>query len=305
MRRNTFLFLLLLVLKSYFGIAQNNLNNFLKHSDTLNSNRFKGVLISEASLSVGALIGLNQFWYTDYPHSPLHSINDNSEWLQMDKAGHLFSTYHLGSFGANALKWSGCSKKNQLLYGATIGLTFMTAVEVFDGYSSQWGFSWGDMSANVAGTAMFVSQELLWKEQRIIPKFSFHTTQLASQRPNVLGSSLSQQILKDYNGQTYWISTNLDSFLKCSKIPKWINIALGYGADGMITGNEENNSMFPTPESNRSRQFYLSLDADLTKIHKNSQILKTFFKIFNTIKIPAPAIKISSSKGIKFYYLYY
>jgi hypothetical protein len=45
--------------------------------------------------------------------------------------------------------------------------------------------------------------------KRITPKFSFHTTQYAQYRPNVLGSSLAEQILKDYNGQTYWLSVNL------------------------------------------------------------------------------------------------
>jgi len=91
--------------------------------------RLKRVVISETTLASGALIGLNQLWYADYPHSKLHSVNDNDEWLQMDKAGHLFSSYHLGRFGAEALQWSGCSKKSQLVYGATIGLAFMSTVE--------------------------------------------------------------------------------------------------------------------------------------------------------------------------------
>jgi hypothetical protein len=87
------------------------------------------------------------------------------------------------------------------------------------------GASSGDIIANASGTALFVSQ-LLWKEQRITPKFSFHTTH-AQYRPNVLGSSLAEQMLKDYNGQTYWLSVNLHSFYKGSKIPKWLNLAIG------------------------------------------------------------------------------
>jgi hypothetical protein len=31
---------------------------------------------------------------------------------------------------------------------------------------------------------------------------------------------------------------NLNSFAKTTKIPKWLNVALGYGAEGMITGNK-------------------------------------------------------------------
>lgn len=298
------IFFLIFFLKFSFGFTQ-SVNAFLKPSDSLNSSRIKSVVISETGLSSLALVGLNQLWYADYPHSNFHTIDDSSEWLQMDKVGHLFSTYHLGSFGANSLKWARADRKSQLLYGSTIGFAFLSVVEVFDGTSSQWGFSWSDMAANATGTSLFVSQELLWKEQRIVPKFSFHTTQYASVRPNVLGNSFSQQILKDYNGQTYWLSANVHFFFKQSKIPKWLNVAVGYGADGMITGRSEINDSFLYPETQRTRQFYLSLDADLTKIHTNSHFLKTFFSIFNSIKIPAPAFEINGLGKVKFYYLYF
>jgi len=291
-------------MKFGFGFSQNNAI-YLRPSDSLNKQRRNSVVLSESILASGALIGLNQLWYADFTHSKLHSVNDNEEWLQMDKAGHLFSSYHLGAFGANALKWSGCNKKSQLLYGATIGLAFMSTVELFDGYSSEWGFSWGDMLANTTGTSLYVSHELFWNEQRIVPKFSFHTTQYASIRPNVLGNSLSQQILKDYNGQTYWLSVNVHSFFKDSKIPKWLNVALGYGADGMITGKSETNDVFLYLETKRTRQFYLTLDADLTKIDTKSHFLKSIFLIFNSIKIPAPTIEINSLGGVKFHHLYF
>jgi uncharacterized protein YfiM (DUF2279 family) len=291
-------------MKFGFGFSQNNAI-YLRPSDSLNKQRRNSVVLSESILASGALIGLNQLWYADFTHSKLHSVNDNEEWLQMDKAGHLFSSYHLGAFGANALKWSGCNKKSQLLYGATIGLAFMSTVELFDGYSSEWGFSWGDMLANTTGTSLYVSQELFWNEQRIVPKFSFHTTQYASIRPNVLGNSLSQQILKDYNGQTYWLSVNVHSFFKDSKIPKWLNVALGYGADGIITGKSETNDVFLYSETKRTRQFYFTLDADLTKIETKSHFLKSIFLIFNSIKIPAPTIEINSLGGVKFHHLYF
>lgn len=288
-----------------FLFAQSPFDSYFKPSDSLNKGRLKTVVISESVIGAAALIGLNQVWYADYPKSNFHFINDNAEWLQMDKIGHVYSSYHLGSFGANALKWSGCNRNSQLVYGATLGLTFLTTVEVFDGYSSQWGASLGDVAANVSGTALFVSQELIWKEQRIVPKFSFHTTSYASARPNVLGSSIQEQVLKDYNGQTYWLSANLHSFFKGSKLPKWLNLAVGYGAEGMITGEEGLvNSVF-LPEKERYRQFYLSFDVDLTKIKTNSYFLKTLFSVFNTIKIPAPTIEIKGNGGSKFHYLYF
>jgi len=285
--------------------AQNKFDSFFKPSDSLNKKRQNAVVITEAALASVALVGLNQLWYADYPQSKFHFINDNAEWLQMDKVGHFYSAYHLGRFGAEALNWSGAGKKQQLIYGAGIGFAFLTAVEVFDGFSSEWGASSGDLIANATGTTLFVSQELLWKEQRITPKFSFHTTQFANQRPDALGSSLSEQILKDYNGQTYWLSVNLYSFAKNTKIPKWLNVAFGYGAEGMLSGNSHDNNLVSLQNPEKFRQFYLSFDVNLTKIQTKSHFLKTIFSVFNTIKIPAPTLEYSVNKGLKAHVFYF
>ncbi|MFE3868673.1 DUF2279 domain-containing protein [Flavobacterium sp. LS2P90] len=299
----SFLIFFLIGFQTVFG--QSKIDSFLKPSDSLNTKRQNAVIISEAVLASGTLIGLNQLWYADYPKSDFHFINDNSEWLQMDKLGHSFSSYHLGRLSAEALNWSGTSKKNQLVYGAGLGFVFLTAVEVFDGFSAEWGASTGDIIANASGTVLYVSQELIWKEQRITPKFSFHTTQYSDQRPAVLGSSFTEQILKDYNGQTYWLSVNLYSFSKDSKIPKWLNLALGFGGDGMITGNRGNYSENSISNPQRFRQFYLSLDVDLTKIKTKSHFLKTIFSVLNTVKIPAPTIEIRQFNGIKWHLIYF
>lgn len=286
-------------------LAQNRLENFLKPSDTLNLKREKAVFISEAVLASTALIGLNQLWYADYPRSDFHFINDNQEWLQMDKAGHFYSSYHIGRMGAELLQWSGSDKKKQLVYGAGLGFAFLTAVEVMDGFSSEWGASAGDVIANAAGTGLFVSQELIWQEQRIIPKFSFHTTRFADYRPDVLGRSLAEQILKDYNGQTYWLSINLYSFFKDSKIPKWFNLAVGFGADGMISGNVKNQDLFLNQNEFQKRQFYLSFDVYFSKIKTKSHLLQTVFSVLNVLKIPAPTLELTNKGVLKRHILYF
>lgn len=295
-----------LILVSFqIGYSQNGrFENFFKPSDSLNLKRQNTVIISEAFIAAGTLLTLNQLWYANYPQSKFHFINDNSDWLQMDKAGHVFSAYQIGRFGSEMLQWSGSSRKNQLIYGAGLGLVFLTAVEVLDGYSREWGASSGDMVANAAGTALYVSQELLWKEQRITPKFSFHSTKFAELRPEVLGKSFSEQILKDYNGQTYWLSANLHSFAKESKLPKWLNVAIGYGAEGMVTGNIKNTEFLANNPA-RFRQFYLSFDVDLTKIETNSRFLKAVFSVLNTVKVPAPTIEFRRFNDIKYHLIYF
>ena len=287
------------------GVAQNQFQDFLTPSDTLNIPRRNTVAIAETVAIGGALVGLNQLWYKDYEKSDFHFKNDNASWLQMDKAGHAFSAYHMGRFGAELLEWSGASKKSQLIYGSTLGFAFLSTVEVMDGYSSEWGFSWGDVAANASGTALYVGQELLWKEQRIVPKFSFHRTPYAGARPEVLGSTFSEEILKDYNGKTYWLSANIHSFFKESKIPKWLNLAVGYGGEGMITANDALVNTIFLPEKERTRQFYVSFDVDLTKIQTKNHFLKTLFSVFNTIKVPAPTLEFRELGGVKGRILYF
>jgi uncharacterized protein YfiM (DUF2279 family) len=277
-------------------------NSFWEKSDTLNIKRRNAIVISESVLATGTLFALNELWYKDYPRSSFQFKNDNNDWKQMDKAGHLMTAYYFGKIGMNTLNWAGVSKKNQLIYGATLGFSFLTAVEVLDGFSEQWGASIGDIAANAAGTTLLIGQELLWNEQRISVKYSFHQTQYATQRPETLGENFIQQTLKDYNGQTYWLSANVWSFNKTENFPKWLNIAFGYGADGMLFGtNSKENRLLQNPY----RQFYLSFDADLTKIETKSKFLKTVFSVVNFIKIPAPALEFNTKNGFKLHYLYF
>ncbi|RBP32683.1 DUF2279 domain-containing protein [Oceanihabitans sediminis] len=284
--------------------SQSKMNAFLTPSDTLHKQRRNAIIMSEASVVGLTLVGLNQLWYADYEKSKFHTLDDNAEWLQMDKFGHVFTSYQMGRAGAELLNWSGVREKDQLLYGATLGFGFLTAVEILDGYSKEWGFSWGDVLANASGTGLYIGQELLWKEQRISLKYSFHRTKYAKQRPDKLGEGFLEEILKDYNGQTYWLSANLHSFVKNEKIPKWLNIALGCGADGMLTGISEPIDGMSSPQQ-RARQYYLSLDVDFTRIKTNSHLLKSVFSILNVLKVPFPTLEFHDESGFKFHPIYF
>src|SRR6185436_17981330 len=206
------------------------------------------------------------------------------------------------------LEWAGIKSRKALWYGAGAGLVFHTPLEVFDGFSSQWGFSGADMVSNFAGTGIFVGQQLAWNEQRIVLKYSFHQTKYAAYRPSLLGSNLPENALKDYNGQTYWICVNPYSFVKTtSHFPKWLSIALGYGAEGMTGGhsNPEFDEGIPVPQFRRYRQFYLAVDIDVARIETRSKFLSAVFKAINAIHLPAPAIEFNSGGSAKFYPFYF
>jgi len=288
---------LILILVSSLTFSQSAGNSFFTPSDSLNVSRRNAVVISETAIAGITLIGLNQLWYADYKRSKFHTINDTNEWLQMDKFGHAFSAYQMGKYGAQLLNWSGVSKKNQLIYGSTLGFSFLTAVEVLDGFSEEWGFSWGDIVANASGAGLYVGQELLWEEQRISLKFSFHQTAYAKLNPDKLGNGLLEEILKDYNGQTYWLNFNLHSFFKGSKIPKWLDFSIGYGGESMLRGVQYIDNQSLNNEA-RYRQYYLSFDVNLSKIKTKSAVINAIFDSLNIIKIPFPTLEISKNKVI-------
>lgn len=269
----------------------------------------KIVVGTELALYAVSMTGLYFAWYADYPQSNFHFYNDNGEWMQMDKIGHGVTSYLVGSFGYEMLRDAGLDEKRSIWLGGTLGLAFLTTVEVFDGFSSEWGFSWGDMAANTLGAGLFIGQQFLWHEQRITLKYSFHTTEFADYRPDVLGSNFLQQTIKDYNGQTYWASFNFKSLFlnKESKFPTWLNFAFGYGATGMTGGYEnalEHNGK-PIPYYDRKRQFYFSLDVDFTKIPTNNKVLKYTFKVLNIFKLPFPAIEYNTGGDWVWHWIYF
>ncbi len=273
--------------------------SFFEKSDTLNLPRRNLVVGSTVGIGALTIVGLNELWYKDYPRSSFHFINDNSNWLQMDKVGHATTAYYMGSLGMKSFRWSGMSKKNAIWYGGSVGLMFLTAVEVLDGFSAEWGASWGDVIANTSGTAILIGQELLWHEQRIEMKFSYHPTYYAEQNPETLGSTALESLLKDYNGQTYWLSVNPWSFAKDSRFPKWLSVSAGYGAEGMLT------ALPPEDGDGRYRKFILSFDLKLSNINTGSAFWNSFFDVINVIKIPFPAVEYNTKGEFKFHAMYF
>ncbi len=253
-----------------------------------------------------SMVGLYSLWYKDYGTGKFHFFDDSKEWLQMDKVGHTMTSYYVGNAACNLLYTTGWKRNRCIVWGGLLGTFFLSSVEIFDGYSNGWGFSWSDMGANVAGSGLFIGQEFLWKEQRFTLKFSAHHTGYAIYRPELLGTGGLERILKDYNGQTYWLSGNLHSFMReDAKFPRWLSISIGYGARGMIGGME--NPFVPVDAFmpfDRTREWYVSLDADLWRIKTRSKFLKTVFKAIGFIKIPFPTLEFHKN-GLSFYPLYF
>jgi uncharacterized protein YfiM (DUF2279 family) len=288
------------------GIVQNRSTEYLL---TPQQKKTRTWIVAGANLAGygTVMIGLYNAWYKDYPQTGFHSFNDWPEWKQVDKVGHVYSAY-IESMGSMELwRWTGMERKKRIWIGGMSGALYQTVIEVLDGFSAEWGWSWADFGANLLGSAAFVAQELAWDEQRVKLKFSFHRknyddASLDQRSDRLFGTSNAERLLKDYNGQTYWASANLRSFFPRSKLPAWLSLSLGYGADGMFggrenTGKDDNgNVVFSRPDIKRYRQWYLSPDIDWRKIKTDKKGLKFLFTVLSAFKFPAPALEFSKGK---------
>lgn len=255
----------------------------------------------------GSFVFLNEAWYKGYPRSPFHTFNDIGEWQQMDKSGHAWTAYTTSRITSDLWKWAGVSPNTSVVLGSATGLLYMLSIEYLDGRSAEWGWSWPDAGADITGTLAYSLQQLAWQHQKFNIKFSghyktYHPISLEQRADSIFGKSLQDRLLKDYNTQTYWLSFNIHSIFPSINCPQWLNIAFGYGAEGMFGGysnvsyDKLGNVTFDRRDIRRYRQWYLSPDIDLTRIPTKNKFLRSVFSVVNMLKVPAPALMISGGK---------
>lgn len=295
---------------------------FFTPSDTFSQKRYNMALGFAVGTYATISTGLYFAWYDQYPKSRFHLFNDAGEWLDMDKAGHVYSSYFQAMLSYQGAKWTGMSEKKAITTGLVFGGLFQTTIEVMDGFSDQWGFSIPDMAANVGGVSAFALQQYLWEEQRITMKVGLYPSPYESfpitgsngtiinsstRRDQLYGATYLERYLKDYNSQSYWLSANVHSFLpEGNRWPKWLNLSLGYGGENMYGGFD--NSWTTDGESfvvdrPRYRQFYLGFDLDLRHIETGSTFWNTVLDAFNIFKVPSPAIELNTRGELTFHLL--
>ncbi len=307
MKSKTLTYIILVAFLSLFGIAGKvsaQLSN--PPLDTLNKKKLYSIIAIEGGAYVGGISFLSFVWYKDSERVPFHWYDDSKGYLQMDKGGHAFTAYHESLAAYSALRWAGVSKKKALLFGGPVGLIFQTPVEIFDGLYENWGFSWTDMAANTLGAALFMSQEALFDKQIVRMKFSYAPSGYPAYHHS-LGESELESFFLDYNAHTYWLSGNINGLTGTSKVPKWLNVAFGYSANGVI--KEFSNPTFyrgkPFPELDRYRQYLFSLDIDFSQIKTRKKWLRMVLKTLNIIKVPFPTLEVNRIDGLKFHPVYF
>ncbi len=277
----------------------------------VNKKRLHWSLTFSSAAYLGSSAVLYNSWYKDYPRSAFHMFDDSGEWRGVDKAGHIFSGYFQSHWSYKGLRWIGLDPETSIIAGSGVGLLAQTTIEVMDGFSSEWGFSATDFTANVIGVGAFASQQLLWNEQRILLKTSstyidykdrYGAQYFEERAAELYGKGFASRYLKDYNAQTTWLSLNVKAFFPDAPIPEWLNIAMGYGAENMFGGyTNDLSDNYKNWDLPRYSQFYLSLDADLSRIDTNSPFLRTLLDVLNILKMPFSTLEINTLGEVKFH----
>ncbi len=295
---------------------------FLTPSDNYNKVRFYSMLGGGIAAYSATLYGLSQAWYNQYDKTSFHFYDDFGVWQHMDKYGHAYTTYFYTDILHRMTLWTGMNDNSSLWLAAGGANLFQLTLEILDGFNEEWGFSISDIGANVSGSAIYVAQHLLWKEQRIRIKFSslpptysndivpsinnMGTITYKERAQELYGRNLSSKILKDYNGQTYWLSFNPASFN--IPHPKWLNWSFGIGSEDMYAGkgNEwiTDNIHYRTPFEPR-QVFYLSPDVNWDAFRGKNEFINTILGTLNYIKTPLPAISVDSRGNFQWHLVFF
>jgi len=257
--------------------------------------RLRLIIGSIAILYSIIVLALGSAWYSGQMIEPFHFFNDLPEWKQLDKFAHLFWTFQVCAMASRMFAWANAEKANWL--GSATGFAIVSSIEIFDGFSVGYGASLFDLMANALGALLFFFQFKFWNKIQLFTKFSFHPTAFAEVRPDLLGGTFLEQMLKDYNGQTFWYSWHPP----IKGWPSWLSIAIGLGAEGMVRGRDLQNEelgFFPY------RKLFFSFDLNPNVFESKTKWKNYLTYPLRIFKCPFPTIELSE-RGIAFHWIYF
>lgn len=229
-------------------------------------------------------------WYTEETtvfHS-LEFINDWNKYQQMDKFGHFTDAYFTSDLTGKIYRWAGMSGNTSVWVGALTGWAWMLEIELSDAFMSEWGFSWGDMLANTAGSAFYVLQQFNYDALGgIHPKFSWHKSE--AWKENRYHKD-PQALIEDYEGMTFWLTINPHHYFPDSwkkNYSEWLaplGLAFGVSAKDI--------AYYPW---GGYKEYFIGLDIDLRKlpIWDDWNLFKFMKSEINFLRLPLPTIRFS------------
>lgn len=259
----------------FYSILFIQSNNFAQDTTSINSERLYwigGVSAAGFGLSYG--LQNNVWWKGEKSSFHFNYINDWTADLGSDKFGHFYFTHLITNIYTQAFDWAGMKTAESRLYAGGVALLHQTFTEVRDGFSEEYGFSWGDYSFNLLGAIY----PYLQSELPILRSFSF---KISYEESDEFKSGSYSSILDDYESTYNWLSIDINKLLPGKiehLIPDFVNIAIGHSVTNLAI--------------NPKHQFYIGLDWNLEELPGESWFWILLKKNLNYYHLPAPTIKI-------------
>jgi len=189
-----------------------------------------GRLAASIAIVSGSIIGVHIIQYNSWwkdQRGDFHLYDDPDYEKNFDKYGHTFGGYVGSFFFDEAYSWAGFNKDQSVLLGAASSLLFELYVEIEDGFAHDWGFSQGDLKADMAGAAFYVARNTI----PFMKNFDYKWCYIPAPK-NSDPNAHDVNIIDDYQGQSYWVTANINGLLPRSMqgvVPEWLNLAFGVG----------------------------------------------------------------------------
>ncbi len=208
------------------------------------------------------------WWYKGQEHSPFRVENEG--WFGpetyaggTDKLGHLFSNYAMSRTAADLLQVAGMKKLPASLTANALTLIFFTGIEIKDGLHKGYGFSWGDMAANIAGNVL---ASVMINFPEVDEMFDYRLEYFPSAQYRSGLSAGNPNMGEDYTGMHYAVWYHLASLAAVKeaenpilKFLRYVDVGVGY--------HTENFKPEPTSaDALQKQQLFLGLTFNLQTV---------------------------------------
>lgn len=201
--------------------------------------------------------------------------------LGVDKLGHMYTSYLFYHTAYDLMRWADFDETTAKWIAFTVPFSHALSVEIGDGFS-KWAFSWTDLTSNCAGIAYAWLQVEHPFLRNFNIKWSYFPTVAYSRPDNDWGPS------HDYSGHFYWLSVDVHNLLPEQAQhywPKFLNLAVGYGAKNVSLGDDINAA---------AHKYAVSLDWKMTELPGTGDTWEIVKNVLDKFHFPAPGVKIQS-----------
>ena len=188
----------------------------------------------------------------DWGSSPFHFKSEgwfgrDTSNLGMDKLGHGYSSYVLTEFFTDGIEASGSHPRTKSYTAGILAMGLMTYIEVFDGYSKEHGFSFEDLTADLAGTLFSIARRSIpGMREKVDFRLLYTPSQSTFESLSCFPSphcdedgGADRSPVQDYTNQRYLLAFKLAGFSAFRETPfRFLELHAGYYARG-FTEEEE------------------------------------------------------------------